>query len=257
MSSDPKTQAEIAYLSPAFAADVWHGATRFESAEQALLTLLAVEAADKRTVVLDVLRDKFARHPELGERLVQEPASAIDQADLTPPHELWTADDIREGLVRVRRELAGQEVMRTGMLLATHGSLVLMGRESDLGADLVEGAHRAGFDTDVPTDSPSLTAFEDGLADAISRKWGDTVVELFEMGKTILLFLSMDGLAEEEPDYRDARDETRRVLQESADRVGVGDVLWSVLEDHGSDPNRISDILRVVSQAACEADARK
>ena len=253
MTFAPNQQAENAYLSPSFPADVWHGATRFESAEQALLTLLAVEAADKPTIMLDVLRDKFARHPELGERLIQTPVSDLADAALAPSHALWTADDIHNALTRVRRELAGQEVMRTGMLLATHGSLVLMARESDLGPDLVEGAQRAGFDTDAPTDSPSLSAFEDAMADAIARKWDDTIVELFEMGKTILLFLSMDGLADEEPEYRDARDETRRVLQESADRVGIGDRLWTILDEHGGDPERITDILRTVSQVACEA----
>ena len=234
-------------------AEVWYGGKRYDSAEQALLAVLADDPDDKDEVLLEVLRDKFARHAGLANELLEADASGLAQTELTPSHDLWTAEEARAALTRVRKELAGQEVMRTGMLLATHGSLILMGRESDLGDDLVEGARRAGLKVPPPTDSPALTAFEEAMGEAIADKWGDDVVELFEMGKTILLFLSMDGLADEEPEYRDARTETRNVLQESADRLGLSEELWIILDEHGSDPEKISDILRAVVRAAFRA----
>ena len=250
MTSDHSPTGSTEYLTTPYPAEVWHGGKRYESAEKALLALLADGGADKQAILLEVLRDKFARQHDLGILLIDADPATIEKLDLSPSHDLWSGDDVRTALLRVRLELAGQEVMRTGMLLATHGSLILMGRESDLGDDLVEGAQHVGLSATVPTDSPALSSFEEAMAEAISEKWGDVVVELFEMGKTILLFLSMDGLADEDPDYKEARDETRKVLQESADRIHLSEELWVILDQHGSDPEQITAILRAVVIAA-------
>lgn len=250
MTLDPTESIEG--LTNLHRAEVWAGGQRYESAEHALLAVLAsADASEDRGVLIrEVLRDKFARNHDLGDRLIETEDDELKELELTPTHDLWTGEEILRGLLDVRDELAGQEVMRTGMLLATHGSLVLMGRDSDLGEDLVEGARKAGLVAEIPTDADSLSVFEEAMAEAIAERWGDTTAELFEMGKTVLLYLSMEGLGTEDPEYQQAREETRKVLQESADRLEIDEKFWEILERYGSDPDRITAILRAVVDAA-------
>ena len=70
-------------------AEVWYGGKRYDSAEQALLAVLADAPDDKATVLLEVLRDKFARHPDLTGELIEADASALAQTDHC--RSLWQA----------------------------------------------------------------------------------------------------------------------------------------------------------------------
>lgn len=234
------------FLQLDFPADVWFGGVRYESAEHALTTALAASDANRPQVVLGVLRAKFDQNSELADRLIDLTPAQLRSTHLAPDHDLWSAADIEAALLQVREETAGLEVMRAGMILAAHGSLVLMGRDSDLGGDLVDSAQRVGLEIDPPVDEPSLTALEDAMAEAFATRWGPVSADLFELGKTVLLYLSMEGLTDDSEEYEQARAEAHRVMQESAERLELGDRLWTILEEHGSDPGEINAILKKI-----------